>query len=301
MNESGCYESLDGDWHRARNDDQATASSSNCWSVVTLNVLFSHWRGKEYHHAWVLPEQRYAYILDELLKMDADIVTLNEVTGAFVWQLRTHALAKRYFVGGLDTLGDGGNICLVAKRKGVPRFWSIMLPRLPRPAIACRLPGLLICTTHLSALTSNHERRAEQLRALTTVLEGERDATMLICGDLNFHQEPLENGNIPAGWSDTPYEGYSWDSSRNPMHAVLWPLGFESRQMRLDRALVRNGATRDCRLVFDKPVHEEHARNWTEPSLAQRTLWQCGFSQPDPRTYLMPSDHFGLSFQVSKL
>ncbi len=293
----------DGQWKQFKTDEneELRAAVNSALKMVTFNVLFSHWRGKEYHHAWVKPKERYLCLLDRLLDMDCHVIVLNECTFFFVEHLQQHRMGSLYLVGGLDTLGEGGNLVLI--RKGLnPEFFSVDLPRLPRPAIVCRLKhqSVLVCGVHLSALTSNHERRAEQLQALVLVLEREDEPLMVICGDLNFHREE-ENENIPAEWKDTHYDGFSWDSSLNPMHQVLWPLGFESRQMRLDRILVRGQGFADhCELAFREPIYAE-GDVLEAPSLLQRTLWQCGFSQPDPRSYLRCSDHFGLSFTLSKL
>lgn len=298
-----CHECVDGRWQKvAQGKGQGKGCVGEQLKMVTLNVLFSHWRGKEYHHEWVIPVERYACILDRLVAMDADIITLNECTPMFAEQLCKHdKIAQTHYLGGLDTLGDGGNLLLVRKAIGVPSFFAIDLPRLPRPAIACRLPGLLVCGAHLTALTMNHQRRAEQLHALTSTLEGEASDVplMVICGDLNFHNAAVEDANIPAGWLDTPYDGFSFDASRNPMHAILWPLGFESRQMRLDRVLVRGagGLAKNCQLAFEEPIYPD-SPILESPSLMQRTLWQLGWSQPDPRSYLRCSDHFGLTFTL---
>lgn len=336
MEATGCFEVVDGQWVKVEVAEAGEVEEERVVNVVTLNVMFSHWRGKEYHHAWTLPRERYEFILDELLQMDADVVALNEVTPMFVEQLRRHKVGQKYFVGGLEVLGEGGNVCLSTKRWPPPQCVWVALPRLPRAAVGMQLAGLTLCAAHLSALSSNGQRRATQLHALAAAMHktektkrhtnGGRERALVICGDLNFHSA-AEDASIPGGWADAPYAGHSWDAARNPLHAVLWPLGYEERQMRLDRVLARRCRIASCRLVFDALVYrnkdkkekEEQKDNnndnnnnsnndnndndnndneWEAPSLVRRALWQCGFAQPPPSSYLMPSDHFGLAFQV---
>jgi hypothetical protein len=199
-----CFNVVGGKWQEA-NGIVETSLFPTSLRIVTLNVLFSHWRGKEYHHAWVMPSERYDCIFSRLSEMNADVVSFNECTVAFCEQLARHAVAEEFFLGGLDCLGDGGNVLLVRKTLSA-KFFCVHLPRVPRAAVACRVgESTIVCSAHLSALNKNHQRRAEQLRVLTETLEGHQHEAMVICGDLNFHSEE-ENKNVSDGWTDTKYE-----------------------------------------------------------------------------------------------
>ena len=51
---------------------------------ATLNVLFDHWRGKDYKPHVVLSQERYRAQLALFASMNLDIIALNEVTPRYV-------------------------------------------------------------------------------------------------------------------------------------------------------------------------------------------------------------------------
>ena len=271
---------------------------SSSLKFLHLNVMMDQWKNSPYAlHSE--PALRYHRIVQCF--GDYDLVFLNEVTRSFMGLLATEKeICKQFFISestdGTTFGGNGnmGNVVLV--KKGlvcVPRFFKIFLPAVPRPAVVLMLSEKsCICCCHLTALNMNVERRRNQLHFLIETVSKKFESVMVV-GDLNFHNE-RDDTSVPEGFVDHSYSGYSFNALINDMHKVLWPLGFESRQMKLDRVLTCGPSfgVEGLELAFTEPLFGD--RKTFSDSFFNRCLWQTGWNLPDAKDYLFASDHFGL-------
>ena len=295
---------------------KSDAGERTALRVVTFNVMMDTWRGKPYVTEVGCHEERYAFVVEKLREMDADVVMLNEVTVGF---LRCMCSLTSYRAssspdhenGGPNINASGmGNLILVHRRLSLRRMFSVPLPRVDRLAVGAEIEwsggrSLTLVSAHLSALTGNVERRAAQLAALAAAVGScER---VVIAGDLNWHVR-AEEQYAPAGFKVAGFAEITFDGLVNTMHQHLWPLGFEARQMALDRFLVGSAVTaRNVQVIFNRPIHEEVAVQPRQPAgfwdavlqVPLRTLEQVGLVGPGEReAYLFPSDHFGLMCEI---
>ncbi len=294
-----------------KNDGDGVASRA--LRLVTFNVMMDSWKGEPYMTGAGYHAERYAHIVTELRRLDADVVLLNEVTPGFLRCARglTAYLASGspdHERGGPNAASGMGNLLLVHRRLALRRMFSAPLPRSDRPAVGADLEPcdgrhFAVVSAHLSALTGNVERRAAQLAALAAATR--HFELVAIAGDLNWHVREEEQ-HAPPGFRVAGYAEITFDGRANAMHQHLWPLGFEARQMALDRVLVRSEGdavkARDVQVIFNKPLYEDKAEApqqlglWDKMlQLPRRTLEQTGLlGAGDKEQYLFPSDHFGL-------
>ena len=264
---------------------------------VSLNVMMDEWKGRPYAVAVAQPWMRFRHILRHLEDLDPDVVCLNEVTTSFIAFVPAFPLLCENYVFSARTMHPEsmGNFVLVRKSL-TPVFAAHALPACPRPAITAAVGQLTIAATHLSALSRNVERRKMQLDHLVKGLK-ERQSVVIV-GDLNWHLD-TEIESCPEEFrtfSDSPV---TFDALSNSMHQMLWPLGYEERQMRLDRILWRNCECRKLKRIFDEPVFPEQYRvPDLNAGVVTRTFRTAGFWIPDAKEYLFPSDHFGLHFNI---
>lgn len=297
--------------------------------IIMLNVLFDRWRGRPYKPHVVCSERRFEAQWRLFETSSPDILCLHEVTPSYLDGLsRQPWVRERYTMSAVPgqegPLRPFGNIVLW--KGAAPHIRALEAPRLPRAPIAAIVSyedvgALAVVATHLSAGTGNAARRAAQLSSINQTLQSwDEVAHAVILGDLNLH-DASEDAAIPEdlldAWADVrPGEpGWTFDAARNPMHQEMWPLGFESRRMRLDRILVRRETglqAQSCGLYADTPLGTRTrepvlglARAMRRPAhlmrrlvhqtqdvLGARGLWR------DPETYLMPSDHFGIEARL---
>uniref|UniRef100_A0A7S2MG97 Endonuclease/exonuclease/phosphatase domain-containing protein n=1 Tax=Zooxanthella nutricula TaxID=1333877 RepID=A0A7S2MG97_9DINO len=242
--------------------------------------------------------KRFQKSIQELERVDADVIGLNEVTQCFLGMLSEEAWVRNNYM--LSTVCGGEDLGNTAVAR---KFGNVLLSRVPfaslrhfemasgREAVAAIVhtshDGLqnrtLVTSVHLIAFPTQVAQRASELESLTSRLAivDEWDLAVVL-GDFNFHFE-TESSSIPDGWTELPAaQGkYTWDMAANPMirhylpkvwwgigWSLLWPV-----QMRLDRIIVasRNRGSHvdlhasSVKLFADVPVHEGPVREATEP------------------------------------
>jgi endonuclease/exonuclease/phosphatase family metal-dependent hydrolase len=296
--------------------------------VATWNVLFDAWHERPYKPNVVCSPERFRAQLDLLGAMDLDVIALNEVTSTYLRLLRGEGWVRAGYsvTPGFeeDAPGAFGNV--VVCRLPLRESFQIKLARLRRPVVCALVSAeaertVAVCAAHLTAVDRNAPRRVAQLAQLGRALERrlvDVDGA-LVLGDLNFHSED-ENDAAPAGYDDVwlalrgDDPGYTFDAETNPMLQELWPLGFESRRMRLDRVLLRTEGylvPRSIEVFGDQPVRpgassEFKLRARSPWELAKRALSQLGDVAlgrnlvRDPARYLRCSDHYGLVLELDR-
>jgi endonuclease/exonuclease/phosphatase family metal-dependent hydrolase len=295
------------------------ASTTTVLRMVTFNVMMDRWKGEPYMTTVACHEERYAFIVAELCRLDADVVMLNEVTTGF---LRCARSLTSYVAsgspdhenGGPNAASGMGNLVLVHRRLALLRMFSVALPRVDRLAVGAQIDlgdgrQVTVVSAHLSALTGNVKRRATQLSALAEALQ-DLDC-VVVAGDLNWHVR-AEEQHAPPGFHVAGNAEITFDGRINAMHQHLWPLGFEARQMALDRVLTRGAVeARDVEVIFNKSLYGDAAAE-SPPSplglfdklwqLPMRALEQTGLVGAGAKeNYLFPSDHFGLACKLALL
>eukprot|EP00164_Ancoracysta_twista_P001843 GFYU01002424.1.p1 GENE.GFYU01002424.1~~GFYU01002424.1.p1 ORF type:complete len:396 (-),score=84.76 GFYU01002424.1:2-1189(-) len=253
-------------------------------------LTFAHWN--VLYHMWGCSREeeakRWQTCLDDIYRLSdpqsgrkyTTFVSLTEATEDFMTVLNaTEWVRERYYVVS-PTCTEGRKhftILLCLKALGVPSsVHQFRLHRLARERCVYAVydSGVVPCVdsrtrvgvtaAHLTARAYNHEIRRlqmSQLQELTT--PSEADDLHVIMGDLNLHNEELENPfigatsvNIEDGsrvYRDVydvvgrpQHAAITWDACRNvTITRMLYFLGgVESREMRLDRVLVAGGGAR---------------------------------------------------------
>ena len=182
---------------------------------------------------------------------------------------------------------------------------------------------------HFTAYGSYQERRRVEFAGVMARSDVQEANAVVIFGDLNYHSE-RENENTPLGlidvWTavhgDRP--GYTFDTVRNTMNQEILPHFnmLTQIQMRLDRVFVLDdeslfdlGASA-IEIIGDSPVHPMSAKEKRKAPRKKSPLYWNVLTLPfsvgnaaisllgdlggvnltrDPKRYLFPSDHFGLS------
>jgi poly(A) polymerase len=224
-------------------------------TVASFNVLF-----ELYHPEMLDTRRRTAAAISLLRSVDADLISLQEVTEPFLHALLDTPWVREHFF-----LSEGP-AALTVKPYG-----QVLLSRFPiaslsqcvftrdKRVIAAELPlrggPLWVVTLHLmsSRDPSGAGMRAKQVRVLidwaSSLQAGGPEAPdLLLAGDFNYGDDaPEAQAFADAGFVDAwttlrPGEaGYTYDTTRNAM-AALTSNGGQSE--RLDRVLVRSPSGR---------------------------------------------------------
>jgi hypothetical protein len=189
--------------------------------------------------------------------------------------------------------------------------------------------SIAVASAHLIAFPYlNEGRRATQLQALTSELARSLRGLdgCVVMGDFNFHRD-AEGASIPAGWSELPAvvaAGPTWDIARNTMLPHYLPFrniynGFGigygrawAAQMRLDRVLVQGSAfdrdAANAKLFANRPIaaigdsQSAAAAVWCNDNVETQTQAPLPLREAHRQlpweSYLFPSDHFGLVFEL---
>lgn len=279
------------------------------WRCLSLNVMMDGRNGSAYMAQVGQHGLRFRYVIDFIANNDFHIVLLNEVTPTFLALLTTNSTIAQRYISSENCRGSHlgmqlmGNVILLQKHLfSMVQFQALYLPKLPRPCVVAIVGDYAICSAHLSALSTNQERRAMQLQSLVAQLTRLHAGCMLIIsGDLNWHDDS-EVAGMPDGFATPAETPITFDGTVNSMHRFLWPLGYESRRMRLDRVVHSQNVTVSPPVrCLDNPVFPDRVESVSvvrAEGFFTRLVQTAGFFLPEPHQYLFPSDHFGLTFQV---
>lgn len=235
----------------------AELADENGLRIVAYNIL-----SVPQHTVWTCDTVRWAYILDVVLpNSNADVFLLSEVHADFWNMAKEREWVRRSFYISDYHFGNGPRNNMIISR--VPMHGVGRERKGDRRSIVARLvlndastAPLWVACSHLHAMFHGYLIRKKQLAAMNQYLAdlAPKDNTVLIMGDLNFHDES-ENQNIEAPYFDcyrslypVPEDpnqawteeqlGITFDAVNNAFVAAVSPPFFGYR-MRLDRALMR--------------------------------------------------------------
>jgi poly(A) polymerase len=258
----------------------------NSMKIATHNVL----KTMDWLFEWVVRSpERFAKEVEVLKALDADIISLNEVTGAFMKVLQEQQWVKDSYY--LSDAVDG-ETAINSTVEFKTYMGNVILSRVPfkdlhaftfssdlklslKPIIGTFFDNnTTLCSAHTTSQQENTHRRANEMKQLVSYLP---NPNTIILGDLNLHLTSEDTLIPEIGykdlWSPTEDEkdGFTWDTKLNTMLAKM--LVSDKRRMRLDRILAKEGAQWKC---------DEHGVR----IFAKEPVYEGG--------YLTCSDHFGL-------
>ena len=228
---------------------------------------------------------RFAALVTEVERLDADVLGLNEVTEHSLARLLSSDFVRRsYYVTELPgsvngTIVPHGVVILtkVPPRRCIKIDSQGVLRRSP---IVAFFSGFAVCAMHTLAYqtTLNKQRRKAQIREVCQILAP--SGPFVVMGDLNLHYRNEDSvvldNNLVDCWAETHFcpggdgdAGYTFDAAKNLLIPHYIP--GESRRMRLDRILLSDGFP---------------------ASLITCSIW--GDAPVDARRHIQLSDHFGL-------
>ncbi len=241
--------------------------------VVTFNTWFENL-------SW---ERRHTALLEILNKCDAHVIVLQKVTMRLLdkilgsqWIQEQYQYVRSDFE--LDREPTHGLILL--SRQPIIKAELYSLPTtmgrgLLVATIQINSEVFSFATAHLES-NDNPQRRGEQLKKIFATLND--SANVILAGDFNFcSSQHEENDRLDPQYLDTwgylrPTEsGFTQDTEINQM---LFQARGQTRQVRIDRVLLRQSATRVWVPNFIELLG-------TEP-----------ISSDEPNAF--PSDHFGI-------
>lgn len=310
MHQGYCYNTALQQWVQA--PQKARIDTPLQLKTLTFNVLFDAWWDKPYKVHIVRPLERFQHQFKIMQQGNFDCIALNEVTPQYVQLLIQEPwVQENYYLSDIDgsSINSFGNLFL--SKYPIHNLSFVRLPKLKRPIVCAEFSfaehPLVLAVTHLSAKTNYTDRRQVQLKHLMTHLDEHfKSADKIILGDLNFHKETEQ---VPSSYTDVwttlnPQQaGFTYDGSVNTMLHEMWPLGrfwgYDDKvQMRLDRIFSQSNywIPTLIEICLNTPVYQANNR----PNLIKDILSVCfdvfGINiARNPKNYLFPSDHFGLS------
>lgn len=265
----GKYVSSLQQWQRLSTAENETVDIDH-FTIATLNVWFA-----DYYF-----EQRCRATLALLESLQPDVITLQEVTPAFLlevqhtpWIQASYSLSDIYS----DSVNPYGTIIL---SKLLIRDWEFFpLPgAMGRSLVAARAElnqqSLMFASVHLESKTQAAPTRAKQLARIFPLLDTEQH--VVLTGDFNFCSTWDENRQLDPSYQDTwavvhqTDPGFTEDTDRNTMRMLYTG---KRKQVRFDRILLRSEQP-GWRAEFIELIGTEPIQD-TTPNI-------------------FPSDHFGL-------
>ena len=239
-------------------------------TIATLNVWFA-----DYYF-----EQRCRATLSLLESLQPDVITLQEVTPAFLAEMqKTSWIQGSYSLS--DIYGDSVDPYGVIILSKLPiRSWEFLpLPStMGRSLVTARAElsqkSIMVASVHLESKTQAAPTRTKQLARVFSLLDAEPN--VILTGDFNFCSTWDENRQLDPTYQDVwsvlhPADsGFSEDTDRNTMRLHFTG---KRKQVRFDRILLRS---------------EESG--WQAESIQLTGTEPIQDATPD----IFPSDHFGL-------
>jgi len=240
------------------------------FTIATLNVWFA-----DYYF-----EQRCRAILAMLENFQPDVITLQEVTPAFLAEVkRSPWLQASYSIS--DIYGDSVDPYGVIILSKLPiRDWEFFpLPSaMGRSLVTARAElnqkSIMFASVHLESQAHAAQTRAKQLSRIFPLLGIEHH--VILTGDFNFCSTWDENSNLDPTYQDIwpvlhqNNPGFTEDTDRNTMRMLYTG---KQKQVRFDRILLRSGQP-----------------GWQAESIELIGTEQIQYATPN----IFPSDHFGL-------
>jgi len=275
--------------------------------VSTLNVLADCF--PRVVEMCICSPQRIAALVEEISRLDATILGLNEVTPNILSHILASSFVRRnYCVTETPALVNQSlyiHGCVVLSKVPISRL-QVQWPAPPESKNSRKVvfvayddpsdtkPPLIVASQHTVAYQNekNYLMRKEQIagtcQAVKDMAGGGENVPFILMGDLNFHyvceDSTVLESDLCDLWAETHCDpetfsiedGFTYDSQRNKMIPRYVP--GENRRMRLDRILCSRAFL--TRYVVTTPVSI-----WADQAIdVERELWI--------------SDHFGLSVDV---
>jgi len=248
---------------------------------------------------WIVRSpERFAKEMQILEELNADIIGLNEVTEMFLRLLQEQEWVRnKYFLSDvMSSKSTHSKNKSVFSNTSKEPMGNLIMSKYPfhrvysyRYSTEANCPRnttiatyfetrLIVCSAHITAYETLHERRALQMKEFTQFMDSyfSNCKDVFIMGDLNLHlvkenQVITDIGYIDL-WKGTEEdnEGFTWDTTKNGLIHLLQMV--DNRRMRLDRIIAKSG----CSWEPTSPV----SLFATDPVYAG--------------SYLQCSDHFGL-------
>jgi endonuclease/exonuclease/phosphatase family metal-dependent hydrolase len=305
------YKFSDNGW--SKSDFSDSSISLKGLKIASYNVLHDLDR----NHI-MLPNERYSHQMELFQSENFDIIGLCEVTQTYLNILKENKfIQQNYFISRVSSEGFHEHGEVLISKFPFSSLKEIKIESLKRPIVIGSLQfhkfTLDICVAHLVAYQQNYEKRKFQLERIYEILKDSEAS--IIMGDLNFHQ-PFEDEYIGEefldSWSEIHGEdedGFTYDPEVNVMIYEKLPIAFEYRQMRLDRILFKGNhlTPKSMKIFGNHPLHKFKDNSsqidylyylrWPLRSMTSAlvdwtfymNLWR------NPKEYLFPSDHFGLT------
>jgi tyrosyl-DNA phosphodiesterase 2 len=266
----GKYVSSIQQWQSLSTTERESANIDH-FTIATLNVWFA-----DYYF-----EQRCRATLALLESLQPDVITLQEVTPAFLTEVqRTPWIQASYSLS--DIYGDSVDPYGVIILSKLPiHDWEFFpLPgAMGRSLVTARAElnqtSIMFATVHLESQTQSAPTRAKQLARIFPLLGTEHH--VILTGDFNFCSTWDENRNLDPTYQDVwsalhqTEPGFTEDTDRNTMRMLYTG---KQKQVRFDRILLRS----------------------EQPGWQAESIQLIGTESIQPATpNIFPSDHFGLA------
>lgn len=229
----------DGAW---RDESPHELSEPPSLSILTFNVL------DEQHVPDDLRDpRRFEALVESVLRADASVVVLQEVTGAFARFMSEHeGIRRSYALSHELSLGAAQSVLLLSK---LPIAWAGSLRFSSQKSavligVEHAAGPLLVAGVHLPSDWARDARdtRRAYLRTLVAALDDTRDLPTVIAGDFNEGDEPHEPPFDELDAFDDLWKrygtgpGHTWQPSRNLLSARA---SRSDKSRRLDRLWLR--------------------------------------------------------------
>ena len=184
-------------------------------------------------------ERRFAALVEELSRLNADVLVMNEVTSnSLRLLLESEYVRKSYYVSELPTgvngTLDGPHGCVMFSTIPLRQCYALKMEFMKRPAVLgvfeIAKQKVAVCSLHTVAHQSpkNKTARAAQISQVVSFARQQPVDGFLVAGDLNLHYT-AEDGIVPANglldaWAETHFgeagdgnPGYTFDAEVNSM------------------------------------------------------------------------------------
>ncbi|OUR95819.1 hypothetical protein A9Q84_15065 [Halobacteriovorax marinus] len=184
--------------------------------------------------------KRYPAILETILKKQAAVVCLQEVTDVFIRLLQTSELTSHYTILGIEQTARYKNIILTnlnVEEFGIFQLPSNMSRCAPYLKVRSEDRTLTVVNLHLESMLEDTDIRTSQL---SSVLDQTRsDMSLILCGDMNFGDDDFESRFVKEYFQDLGAVDarVTYDVENNQIAKATRFPGEGSR--RLDRFLIK--------------------------------------------------------------
>lgn len=258
--------------------------------VATYNIWFDR----------ATMADRLPRLVDELERIDADVLALQEVTRASLDFLLRSPWSSHYISSHRpDSLGRYGTVLFVRNSLAAGLEASLFSSRpfevtlMGREMVTACLPGVRIYATHLESLGGREKVRRHQMREIEVEAAMVPEQAVIFMADTNFcssseHFGGDDGGSAREKWLD------AWEQTAAERSTQTWP-GFDAEHgFTFDSKLnthVKSYRTRIDRIYYRAPM-------LGGPAIRASRFAVIG-TQPTVPGSRHPSDHFGIACDLT--